>query len=624
MKKTLTMAALAMAMFWAVAGSAAEVTTAPAGNLPPVSQQIMVDQFGFRPADEKVAIFASPQEGFNAGTKYAPPAKASVRRADTGEDVLTVELKSWGNGQTDKTSGDKVWQADISALKAPGTYYMYDPENRVRSYTFRIADDVYLPVLKAAVRAYFYQRCGGDLPAANGGTWNHPACHVGDKQDLTAELYTDGQAKGAPRDVHGGWHDAGDYNRYVPFTLDVVIPLLMAYESNPAAFGDDWNIPESGNGLPDILDEVGYECDWLLRMQLPDGSVCNRVTARGYKQGVSPEKDSATVRYYTQPTTWGTATFAADIACYARALAKFPKEAERVKALRAAAEKAWAFLEANPGMKPTDGSDHGRPSDAAGDAGCDGKAGDTDRRVLAAVQLWLMDPQAKYEDFFKKFHKDMSAPTWIQYALAPKADAALAGDVRAAIKKVSDDMVIGPRKAARDAYRAYMPGYWWGCNQSVSESGYRSVYAGKLGAGGAAEPEYRAAAEEYLHYLHGRNPLCFIFLTNMGPKGAKLSEANGAMCPFHYWFGAGTQWNGPSTLGPAPGLLEGGPNNGSGGAPDWLSPPAKQPPSKSFKDWAGNWNEAHHTTENSWAYTEPAIYYQARYVLLVAQFVGKD
>ena len=104
----------------------------------------------------------------------------------------------------------------------------------------------------------------------------------------------------------------------MPFTLDVVIPLLMAYEFNPSVFGDNWNIPESGNGIPDILDEVRWECDWLLRMQLPDGSVCNRVTECTSKAGVAPDKDSQHPRYYTQPTSWATATFAADLACFAQ------------------------------------------------------------------------------------------------------------------------------------------------------------------------------------------------------------------------------------------------------------------------------------------------------------------
>ena len=118
--------------------------------------------------------------------RYSPPARATVRRKNGGATVLTVALEPWGGGKTDKTSGDKVWYADISPLNTPGTYYVYEAKNRVRSDDFRIADDVYLPVLKAAVRAYFYQRCGGDVPEANGGTWHHPACHLAAGQDRSA------------------------------------------------------------------------------------------------------------------------------------------------------------------------------------------------------------------------------------------------------------------------------------------------------------------------------------------------------------------------------------------------------------------------------------------------------
>ncbi len=589
----------------------------------PVSEQIMVDQFGFRPQSEKIVIFASPQEGQNAGVKYTPPAKATVRREKDGSDVLTAVLQPWGGGKMDKTSGDKVWYADISALQAPGVYYVYDAENRLRSYSFRVDEAVYLPILKAAVRAFFYQRCGCDIPEANAGTWHHPACHMAPGQDTAAQLYIDGQVKGHPRDVHGGWHDAGDYNKYVPFTSSSVPLLLMAYELNPGIFGNDWNIPESGNGIPDILNEVRWECDWLLRMQMPDGSVCNRVTERTSQKGVTPDQDNAHERYYTQPTSWATATCAADLAIFSRVIARFPGQAEIARTYRVAAERAWAWLEEHPEMTPADGKDHGRPSEAA-DAGCDeGKVGDLKCRVMAAVQLWMLDPQPKYEAFFKKWRKDMLDPSFIEYAALPNADPAVAGEVRTALKKFLDDEVLGSVKSQSDAYRSYLPGYWWGCNQTKAEYGYRAMFAVKLGAVSSADQKLcRIAAEDYLHYLHGRNPLCQCYLTNMGPKGANAGAGKSIMQPFHTWFAEGSRWYGPDSLGPAPGLLAGGPNTSD--APPWLIPPAGQPPSKSFRDWGASWNQAHQATENSWAFTEPDIGYQAKYVLLLSQFVVAD
>ncbi len=75
------------------------------------------------------------------------------------------------------------------------------------------------------------------------------------------------------KDLHGGWFDAGDYNKYTSWTARAVIVLLRAYEENQNAFGDDSGIAESGNGIPDILDEVKWALDWLERMQNVDGSL---------------------------------------------------------------------------------------------------------------------------------------------------------------------------------------------------------------------------------------------------------------------------------------------------------------------------------------------------------------
>jgi len=609
---------------WGVCLPVAALTCQEAPSAIPISEQIMVDQFGFRPQSAKMVLFASPQQGQNARQHYTPPATASVRRSDTGAEVLAVALVPWNDGKTSASSGDKVWYADISALKQDGAYYIEDLTNHVRSYGFRVDQDVYLPVLKAAVRMFFYQRCGCDLPEANAGAaWHHATCHLADSQDRAAELYIDGASKGQPRDVHGGWHDAGDYNKYVPFTNVVIPSLVLAYELNPTVFGDDWNIPESGNGIPDILDEIRWECDWLLRMQMPDGSVCNRVTERSSLSGMTPDHDSMHPRYYTQPTSWATASCASDVACFARVIAKFPQQAEYAKTLQSAAEKAWAWLELHPEMTPSDGKDHGRPSEAA-DAECDnGKAGDLECRVMAALQLWLLDPKPAYLAYVAKWHKDVLQSGFVQMALSPHADAALAGEVRAAVRRFADERVE-QAKAQADAYRAFLPGYWWGCNEFKAEYGYRTLFAERLHVNPPADATYRAIAEEYLHYLHGRNPLCQVYLTNMGDKGAKTGAGKSIMRPFHTWFGNKSAWDGPDSLGPPPGYLVGGPNpqTGGGGAPSWLVPPSGQPSEKSFKDWNTTWNDAHHENENCWAFTEPAIYYQARYVLLLAQFVG--
>jgi hypothetical protein len=275
-----------------------------------------------------------------------------------------------------------------------------------------------------------------------------------------------------------------------------VIPaLVLAYELNPAAFGDDWNIPESGNGIPDILDEVKWECDWLCRMQLEDGSSCNRVTERESKSGVTPDLDNHHVRYYTQPTSWATATLAADLACFARVIRRFPSQAAYAATLKADAERAWAWLEAHPDMTPADGKDHGRPSEAA-DAQCDnGKDGDRERRVWAALQLSMLDPsKPAYLDAVRKGKKDVLQPCFVQYALSPAADPGLAGEIRAGMKRFADERVA-QLKSQVDAYRAWMSGYWWGCNEFKAENGFRALFAERLKVDPASNPDYHLVAE---------------------------------------------------------------------------------------------------------------------------------
>src|SRR5262249_61454653 len=73
------------------------------------------------------------------------------------------------------------------------------------------------------------------------------------------------------------WWYAGDFNKYTSWGASDAIELLRAYAESPAAFSDTTNIPESGNGVADLLDEVKWELDWIVRMQQADGSVLSIV-----------------------------------------------------------------------------------------------------------------------------------------------------------------------------------------------------------------------------------------------------------------------------------------------------------------------------------------------------------
>jgi hypothetical protein len=143
----------------------------------------------------------------------------------------------------------------------------------VGSFRFDIGDNVYDEVLKQTVRMYYYQRLNfAKQSPYTDPKWADGASYEGANQDRFA---TSRFAKGnmaTAKDVHGGWMDAGDVNKYTTFANSAVIQLAEAYRINPTIFKDNYNIPESGNGIPDILDELKWELDFLKLMQDATGT----------------------------------------------------------------------------------------------------------------------------------------------------------------------------------------------------------------------------------------------------------------------------------------------------------------------------------------------------------------
>ena len=248
------------------------VTLQCAGAAPPGTwtPRIAVDQFGYRPDMMKVAVVSDPQQGFNAAESYTPGTTLQVRTWNSNTVVYAGAPVAWSNGLTHAQSGDRAWWFDFSAVTAWGEYYLYDPSNDTRSARFRIDQRVYEEVLKHAARVFYYQRRGlaKAQPYADA-RWTDSASFLGPLQDSQCRLITNPTA-GTQKDLRGGWYDAGDYNKYVNFTLSPISDLLFAYRQNPLIWPDDWNLPESGNGIPDLLDEVKWNwtgcCGCRMRM----------------------------------------------------------------------------------------------------------------------------------------------------------------------------------------------------------------------------------------------------------------------------------------------------------------------------------------------------------------------
>ncbi len=615
----------------------------------PLSPNIVVDQFGYRAAAEKIAVIRNPQKGFDAPGSFTPGAKYALVDANSGANLLEAAPAPWNSGTTDSSSGDKAWWFDFSSVKTAGEYFVLDETQNVRSDLFSISDGVYRDVLVAAVRMLFYQRDGFAKTAQYAGAdWADGAAHTG-----KCYLYND-TTKTLNKDLHGGWWDAGDFNKYTNWGASDVIELMHAYAETPTAFTDDTNIPESGNGVADLLDEVKWELDWLGRMQQSDGSVLSVVgepAAEAPAFGGSPNTAPSTV---TDPCDYGPASTSASLtaaAAYAMGAVIFGTAAGAstaypgyAAALLTQAKNAWTWAQANPAVFFYNST--ANPTVAAGEQ--EVPATDPDRsyallvkQLQAALYLYEATGDTTYRDFFDAHYGSIhlmtqgyadgshgeEQETLLEYTLAPNPTASVVSKIKTTyLGALQTSSNLGAVTGSPDPYLAYLTGYWWGINQTKADQGNLLYDVVTFAVDSATSAEAAKGAERYIHYLHGVNPLQLVYLSNMGSLGATKSVTRF----FHSWYAKESNWDavGVSKYGPPPGYLTGGPNpgytwdsccpNGCSGytcGAAMLSPPAGQPDQKSYLDFNDGW------PLDSWSVTEPDDGYQAKYIRLLSKFV---
>lgn len=591
--------------------------------------RILVDQFGYRPQDGKVAVIRNPKIGFDANLGFEPGPIYEVRSAADDSVVFSAPIKPWKGGEVQESSGDAGWWFDFSALRKPGRYYVHDLQNKLRSAAFQIDADVYRKVLKTAVRMYFYQRCGyAKQPPHAEVCWSDQASYLGAGQDLEVRDVTDPDDEGKIRDLSGGWHDAGDNNKYVTFAANAVHQLLAAYRDHPAAFTDDFNIPESGNGIPDLLDELKWELDWLKKMQNPDGSVALKVGTLGHGKPGQPSKDTQ-ARYYVPACTSSTIAAAGMFAHAAYVFKGTESLADEADDLTARAVRSFNAFQS----EPTRDADCDREIDGrrvlSGDADLTPEQ-QADLATLAAMYLFAVTGEKHYETYFKSGYRatrpyndigwtrydSYVGQALLAYVALPDADAQIRQ--RLLDDKLGDatqgNGVYGSNDD--DLYRNFLhpEQYHWGSNAIRANYGGSNLDMVRLKLDPDNVESYRARALDTLHYLHGVNPFGQVYLSNMYGDGATRSSNT----TWHGWFNEGTRWADASMseCGPAPGYLVGGPNANaaSDGVPPVLAPPNGQPAQKSFLDWNSN-------AQAAWAITESSIVYQAPYIKLLSGFV---
>ncbi len=526
----------------------------PTAAAPPAPiPDVLVNQVGYLPDLAKVAI-----------VKTAEAAPVAWTLADRAGEVLakgTTEVRG-----LDPASGDRVHTADFTSFSKPGRGYTLRAAGGA-SHPFDIGPDLYRKLERDAL-AFFYQLRSGvaiTMPYAGDPKWTHPAGHPGDKSvHCAADAGCD-----YALDVSGGWYDAGDQGKYVVNGGITVWTLLDAYERAEhergagASFADGTsNIPENHNGVPDLLDEVRWELDFMMKMQVPEGAplagmVHHKIHDVDWTAlGTSPDRDPV-ARALRPVSTAATLNVAATAAQCARVWRSVDR-AFADRCLRSA-ERAWTAAVAHPEVYI--------PASDSNGGGAYEDSDVSDEFYWAAAELFITTGKDVYQQFLAASPHRTSVPaflddhestpqTWqhtaalgtISLAVVPGRWSPTEGvAARAAIVKAADaylDLERGAGYAV--AFRPGEHGLPWGSNGLPLNAAIELGLAYDF----TKDPRYRDAVENILSYILGRNPLDQSYVTGYGARPLRN--------PHHRFWAHQADAAFPS---PPPGVLSGGPNS---------------------------------------------------------------
>lgn len=526
---------------------------------------IRLNQAGLLAEGPKIAIIPSPE---------AAPLAWQVRDANG-----TVQAA----GQTqplgmDADSGQSLQRVDFTRLTSRGDGFTLTVGNAT-SRPFSLGDGPYAALKRDALAFFYHQRAGTPIEARLvGERWARPAGHA---REVAACF--DGTDKAGNHwpgcrhrlDVTGGWYDAGDHGKYVVNGGISVWTLLNLHErqqkrNRVTAFPDgSAAMPEAGNGVDDLLDEVRWQMDFMLAMQVPDGTRMSlplgprqketdlrftavdvsgmahhkvadeRWTALPMPPHLDPER-----RLLYPPSTAATLNLAATAAQAARVWRTIdPAFADLCLT---AARRAWAAAQRVPDAL------------AIGDVDGSGGYGDndlSDEFFWAAAELLATTGEPAFAGvLLASPHSKRGAvaePSWGQTAslgvltllLHPEwLDAATTDRLRRATVTAADGFLT-----QRGGYGQPLTGrgYGWGSNATLMNRAIVLAYAHDL----TGQARYRDAVIDVADYLLGRNPLDISYVSGYGARAMQH--------PHHRFWAPSLD---PTLPPPPPGVVSGGPN----------------------------------------------------------------
>ncbi|GAA1405552.1 cellulase [Catellatospora coxensis] len=461
----------------------------------------------------------------------------------------------------DASSGQNVHSIDFSSYAVAGAGFTLVADGET-SRPFDLAGNLYAGLRDDALKFFYTQRSGVAISDALRPGYGRPAGHVGvapNKGDTSVPCQPG--VCDYSLDVSGGWYDAGDHGKYVVNGGISVFQMVNEFErgkwaATAQAFPDgQLNLPESGNGVPDILDEARWQLEFLLKMQVPAGKPLAGMAHHKIHDSewtglpLLPNLDDKQ-RELHPPSTAATLNLAAAAAQAARVYA--PYDAAFAARNLAAARTAYAAALAHPAIyaSPSDGTGGGTYDDVVV----------TDEFYWAAAELYLTTGENQYRDAVtaSPLHTadvwSSNGFGWQSLAALGRLDLATVPSALPGRAAVRASVVSGAEEylAAIEAHPYGVPyqpannSYDWGSNSQIANNLVVLSAAYDI----TGQDRFADAVTQGADYLFGRNALNMSYVTGYGEVHAKNQHSR--------WYAH--QLN-PELPNPPKGTLSGGPNS---------------------------------------------------------------
>ena len=507
-------------------------------STPLPSPGVAVNQVGYYPDAPKQAVIVN-----------MPAVNHFSVVSQTGETVFSGQLSSI---RQSNNSSVQTRIADFSEFRGTGRFRIIAGD--LESHIFTISQNVHYEPARALLKGYYFQRVSMPLDKRFAGKWARQAGHPDNQVIVHPSAATEHRPAGTIISSPGGWYDAGDYNKYIVNSGITMATLLSSYEDFPEYFEKlSVNIPESGNGAPDILNEILYNLRWMLTMQDPhDGGVYNKLTNANFDGIVMPGVTKAP-RYVVQKGTAAALNFVAVTAQAARIYKKYPNVFPGLSdSCLNAAKKAWTWALQHPDM-PYNQNEMNQLFEPQITTGGYGDRRFTDEWFWAATEMYATTADIQYAEIItNNFPQQYSIPAWnntymlgIYTLLRSGADNLMSQDANNRLLVMADRFV---ESIDNNAFAVVMGqnvrDFIWGSNSVAANQGILLIRAYKM----TQDKKYLNAAITNVNYLLGLNATGYCFVTGFGSVRVmhphhRPSEADGI-------------------TDPVPGLLAGGPNPG--------------------------------------------------------------